>query len=85
MTPKELVGGTVINDGKGLLDAEGMFDSLLTDLNTALKCLYQGQYIAHCDAMHGLAVKILALKKGVLDEIKSKDEQIIALRTRMEE
>lgn len=79
MTPKE-INGMVVNDGKGLYDNEGMFDSLINDLNNGLKCLYLGQYIAHCDAMHGLAVKILALKKSVLNEIKTKDEQIKELQ-----
>lgn len=85
MTQKELLDGTVINDGKGLMDTEGMFDSLITNLNDALKYLHSGQSIAFCDAMHRIAVKITALKKGVLGEIKSKDDLIAALRNEKEE
>ena len=64
-----------VNDGKGLLDTEGMFDSLVADLNNALKYLFNGQCVAFCDAMQKIAVKIMALKKGVMDDLAATNNQ----------
>lgn len=69
-----------INDGKGLLDTEEMFDSLIADLNNALKYLFAGQCVAFCDAMQKIAVKIMALKKGVLNDLAAKDKAIEGLK-----
>jgi hypothetical protein len=56
------------------------FDALIADLNTSLRYLFEGQCIAYCDAIQKIAVKIAALKNGLLNELAAKNETIDRLR-----
>ena len=68
--------GLTANDGKGFLDNEGMVDSLIVDCNNAVKSITNGQYIAFCDQMVQMVRKLANLKKGIVNDLKSRDEQI---------
>lgn len=58
-----------VNDGKGLYDTAGMFDSLIVDCDNLLKLLFDGQRVAFCADLLQMIQKISALKKGVLEEM----------------
>lgn len=72
--------GMTVNDGRGFLDNEGMVDSLIVDCNNAVKELTSGQYIAFCDLMVQMVRKLANLKKGIISDLKSRDEQIEELQ-----
>ena len=72
--------GMTVNDGRGFLDNEGMVDSLIVDCNNAVKELMSGQYIAFCDLMVQMVRKMANLKKGIISDLKSRDEQIEELQ-----
>ena len=72
--------GMTVNDGRGFLDNEGMVDSLIVDCNNAVKELISGQYIAFCDLMVQMVRKLANLKKGIISDLKSRDEQIEELQ-----
>lgn len=74
--PRNVGDGLTVNDGKGFLDNEGLVDSLIVDCNNAVKELTNGQYIAFCDQMVQMVRKLANLKKGIVNDMKSKDEQI---------
>lgn len=74
--PRNVGDGLTANDGKGFLDNEGLVDSLIVDCNNAVKELTNGQYIAFCDQMVQMVRKLANLKKGIVNDMKSKDEQI---------
>lgn len=73
------IGNLTVNDGKGLLDNEGLCDSLITDLNRLPKQLIDGQFVNFCAIITGMAQKLVNLKKGIkddLDSMKSKVEEL---------
>ena len=69
-----------LNDGKGLYDNIGMCDTLKTDLNNLIKSAVDGQFIQCCGIAYSMAQKLTNLKKGISDDLKSKDEMIEELK-----
>ena len=69
-----------INDGKGLYDNVGMCDSLTNDLNTLVKDIASGQYIQFCVKVTEMTAKLQNLKKGIADDLASKDQTIEELK-----
>ena len=68
-----------VNDGKGFFDNEGLCDTLINDLNSMLKNIYDGQMLKACAYATGMAQKILNLKKGIkadMDAMKEKVEDL---------
>lgn len=74
------IGDMTVNDGKGLMDNEGMCDSLGADLNMLVKAMAAGQYVAFCGKVHEMAVKLTNLKKGIKADLESKDKIIEELK-----
>ena len=74
------IGDLTVNDGKGLVDNEGMCDSLIIDLNNAVKALASGQYVQFCGKVNEMAVKLTNLKKGIKADLESKDKIIEELK-----
>ena len=70
------IGDITVNDGKGLMDNEGLCDSLLMDINRIQKLLIDNQFIAFCDLIAKMGQKINNLKKGIRADLEAKDEQI---------
>lgn len=68
-----------VNDGGGLYDTKGMFDSIIVDCDTLLKLLFEGQRVAFCAEMVNMIQKIGTLKEGVLKELAEKDNRIAEL------
>lgn len=69
-----------VNDGGGLLDEEGLIDSLIIDCNNAVKAVASGEYIGWCGISVQMVQKLSALKKGITADIKSRDKQIEELK-----
>lgn len=65
-----------VNDGGGFYDINGMFDSLIVDVDNQLKLLFSGERIAFCGGMVGMIQKITAMQNGVNKEISELKEQI---------
>lgn len=69
-----------INDGGGLYDNAGLCDTLIVDCNNLVKQAMTGQYIACCNTVVQMVRKLGNLKKGIQDDIASKDRTIEELK-----
>ena len=74
------IGDLTVNDGKGLMDNEGMCDSLVFDVNSLVKLLMNGQFVQFCAKVAEIAVKLGNLKKGIKADLESKDKIIEELK-----
>lgn len=74
------VGDLTVNDGKGLMDNEGLCDSLIVDLNNLPKVLIDGQFVKFCALIVGMVQKISNLKKGISDEMNLMKEKVDELK-----
>ena len=74
------IGDITVNDGNGLMDNEGLCDSLIVDLNDMMKAMAAGQYIKYCSLTVGMVQKLTNLKKGIRSDLKAKDEEIAGLK-----
>lgn len=74
------VGELTVNDGKGLLDNEGMCDLLVSDLNNLVKELASGQYIQFCIMITGMTQKIMNLKTGIKNDMDSMRKKVEELK-----
>jgi hypothetical protein len=79
MTPKT-IGDLTVNDGKGLLDNDGLCDSLILDLNNLIKLILNGQYIQFSATVTGMVQKLVNLKKGIKDDLDSMKEKVEELK-----
>lgn len=79
MTPKK-VGDLTVNDGKGLLDNDGLCDSLILDLNNLIKLILNGQYIQFSATVTGMVQKLVNLKKGIKDDLDAMKEKVEELK-----
>lgn len=69
-----------VNDGGGLMDAEGLIDSLIIDCNNAVKAVASGEYIRWCGISVQMVQKLSTLKQGITADIKSRDQRIAELK-----
>ena len=74
------IGDLTVNDGKGLMDNEGMCDSLVFDVNSLVKLLMNGQFVQFCSKVSEIVVKLANLKKGIKADLESKDKIIEELK-----
>jgi hypothetical protein len=74
------IAGVNVNDGGGLLDSEGMCDSLVNDCNNLIKQAIAGQYIFCCDIIVKMVQKLAKLQKGIKDDRESKNKIIEELK-----
>ena len=73
------IGELTVNDGKGLLDNEGLCDSLINDCNGLVKTICNGNYILFCNTVVQMTIKLSNLKNGIkadLDSMKGKVEEL---------
>ena len=80
MAQAKKVGNVMVNDGKGLLDNEGLIDSLIMDCNNSVKQLIDGSYAGWCQTIVYMIQKLSNLKKGMKNEIQARDEEIEMLK-----
>ena len=69
-----------VNDNGGLLNTEGMIDSMIVECSDMVKTRVSGNYVGFCVKTVDMVQRLTALKKGVADEMESKDEIIRELR-----
>ena len=69
-----------VNDGGGLMDAEGLINSLIIDCNRAVKAVASGEYIGWCGISVQMVQKLSTLKQGITADIKSRDQRISELK-----
>lgn len=74
------IGDLTVNDGKGLMDNEGVCDSLLLDLNNLPKVLMTGQYIQFCALIESMAQRLVNLKKGINADMQSMKDKVEELK-----
>ena len=65
-----------VNDDGGILDSDGMIDSLIVDCNELPKALFSGQYVLFCSMISQMVQKLCLLKKGIKDDSESLKKQI---------
>ena len=78
-------GELKVNDGGGLMDVEGLIDSLIIDCNNAVKAVASGEYIGWCGISVRMVQKLSALKEGVTGSFKINDERIQELKRQNDE
>ena len=74
-----------VNDGGGLLDSDGIIDSLIVDCNRLPKQLIDNQFVSFCNNITQMVQKLTLLKKGIMDDRNSLTEQIKTLREQINE
>ena len=75
----EKIGDLPVNNGSGLFDDDGLFTSLITDLNKLPRLLIDNQFIAACDLTSQMAQKIATLNSGTQkekEEFRNKIEEL---------
>ena len=80
MAKEKQIGNMTVNDGRGLLDNEGLCDSMIENLNNLLKNMAAGQYIRVCSITMEMVQKLQNLKKGIRTSQKTLEDQIEDLR-----
>ena len=80
MAKERKIGDLTVNDGRGLLDNEGLCDSMIEDVNNLLKNMAAGQYIRVCSITMEIVQKLQNLKKGIKVERKHLEDQLDDLR-----
>ena len=85
MAETKEIGGATVNDGKGLYDNEGLCETLITDLNRLPRLLIDGQFIGACDLLAKMAQKANCIRKGIRNDMESRDEQIRKLTEKLQE
>ena len=73
-------GDITVNDGKGLLDNDGLIDAIILKLNASVQLLFNGKYIPFCGCVNELGQMLVALKKGVSEETKKLKNNIESLK-----
>lgn len=58
-------------------------DSLIEDLNNAVKLLTNGNYIGWCSLNVLMVQKLSNLKKGIASDLKNRDETINTLKSEL--
>ena len=74
-----------VNDGGGLFDYKGLIDSLIIDCNNGVKAITSGEYIGWCGLNVQMVQKLTALKKGVTNDMESRETEIRKLREENDE
>lgn len=69
-----------VNDGGGLYNNAGLCDTLISDVNNLVKYAVSGQYVQFCNGVTVIVTKIVNLKKGIIDDLASKDKIIEELK-----
>lgn len=68
-----------------MLTNEELIDTMLVDVNTLPRMLFDGQYISFCGRISEIARKLVTLKKGIRADLDSKNEVIEQLKAQLRE
>jgi len=80
MAKEKKIGDITVNDGHGLMDNEGLVESMISDLNNLLKNMAAGQYIRVCSIVMEMVQKLQNLNKSMKAERKDFIDQLADLR-----
>lgn len=80
MADQHKIDDITLNDGSGLMDHNGLIDSLILDCNNAVKQLVSGSYVTWCGTMLLMVRKLTELKAGTNKELKDMRDRIEALQ-----
>ena len=69
-----------VNDGKGLYDNIGLVDTIVNDLNRIPRLMIDGQFFRVSAVFASVGQRLGNLKKGIQEELDSKDEIIEQLK-----
>lgn len=69
-----------VNDGGGLMDSDGMIDSLIVDCNSLTKLLIDNQFIAFGNTLAQMVQKLKLLKDGIRTDMESLQELVDRLQ-----
>lgn len=69
-------GNIKVNDGDGLLDFEGLIDTLVVDCNELPKAIFTGQNVRFCALVVQMVQRLSLLKQGVKNDIESLKKQV---------
>lgn len=69
-----------VNDGKGLYDNIGLVDTIVNDLNRIPRLMIDGQFFQASAVFASVGQRLGNLKKGIQEELDSKDEIIEQLK-----
>lgn len=61
---------------KGIYDSKSFCDSVIIDVNDAFTDLFGNKPVAFCNKMLQIISKMELLKKGIIADLKEKDQQI---------
>lgn len=64
----------------GLYTNEELIDTLIVDCDNAVNAVIAGHGIQWCKLMYEIVVRLTNLKKGIISDIKNRDENIAMLR-----
>lgn len=64
----------------GLYTNEELIDTLIVDCDNAVNAVIAGHGVQWCKLMYEMVVKLTNLKKGVISDMKNRDENISILR-----
>lgn len=70
-----------VNDGKGLYDNIGLVDTIVSDLNNIPRLMIDGQFFRVAAVFASVGQRLSNLKKGIQEELASKDEIIEQLKS----
>ena len=80
MDGKNLGYGVNVNNGNGLMDNEGLCDSLANDLNNLVRQMVCGNYIQFCATVTAMGQKLINLKKGIANDMDSMRRKVEELK-----
>ena len=66
------------------MDTVHMIESILEDINNMLKSALNGQPIQSCAILTGIAQKIMTIRTGVENEMKTRDTTIEQLKQELQ-
>ena len=67
----------------GLYTNSELVDTIIVDLNNLLKLQINGQFVGACNVVTQMTQKLLNLKTGIDNDLKSKDKVIEALKNEL--
>lgn len=66
--------------GKGLYNNAELVDTIIVDLNSAIREIASGQYVQACRIVTAMSQKLVNLRKTIDEDLKSRDSTIEDLK-----
>lgn len=74
------IGDITVNNGKGLLNNEGLIDSIIVNCNELVQALTGGKYVLFCSIVVEMVQKLSNLKEGVRNDLQNRENHIEDLK-----